>query len=265
MNRTPSIRTASCPVALLYNSYAFFRRAKILWGVGKTEQRPIPFTSMPSVSILGWCCRTKELNTCVHEKEHIWKGVCWSIMKIVWHYSNCSEALYLYLPDNATFTIVHSENKGWRGNVSAWSSRCLFLSKTKKICGFDLSCGTCYCCYFATQLMRLKGLGVWGMAGTNSQQLFCTSTVFIFLAWSSSEFLNRSIAIKSCTTEKRKGPFLLSLVGALLCYLQLQGRTFLEGGIWRKPAEDEIIKQDTVQEVHPDKILMPVSMKPVDH
>lgn len=41
---------------------------------------------------------------CSWKGAHLKRGVCWSIMKIVWHYSNCSEALYLYLPDNAMFT-----------------------------------------------------------------------------------------------------------------------------------------------------------------
>lgn len=37
--------------------------------IGTTEKHPIPFTSMPSVSILGRCYRTKGLNARVHEKE----------------------------------------------------------------------------------------------------------------------------------------------------------------------------------------------------
>lgn len=41
---------------------------------------------------------------CSWKGAHLKRGVCWSIMKIVWHYSNCSEPLYLYLPDNAMFT-----------------------------------------------------------------------------------------------------------------------------------------------------------------
>lgn len=37
--------------------------------IGTTEKHPIPFTSMPSVSVLGRCYRTKGLNARVHEKE----------------------------------------------------------------------------------------------------------------------------------------------------------------------------------------------------
>ena len=78
-----------------------FNREGVKNNIGATDKHPTPFTSMPSVSILGRCYKTKELNTCVHEKEDIWKDVCWSIMKTVWRYSNCCEAVYLYLLDNA--------------------------------------------------------------------------------------------------------------------------------------------------------------------
>lgn len=130
VNRTLYIHTGSCPVAWLYNSYAF-QKSKNSMG-GKTEQHPIPFTSMPSVSILGWCYRTKELNTCVHEKEHIWKGVCWSIMKIVWHYSNCSEALYLYLPDNAMFTLLCTLRTKGGGKNFLHGLNVVYFVKNKK-------------------------------------------------------------------------------------------------------------------------------------
>lgn len=89
---------------------------------------------------------------------------------------------------------------------------------------------------------------------------------FIFFAGSSSEFLTHCTAIKARTKEWRKGSFLLSLVGVLnVLFTTTKGGESLEGAIRIKPAEDEIIKQDTMQEVHWDEILMSVSTKPVDH
>lgn len=42
--------------------------------IGATDKHPIPFTSMPSVSIPGRCFHTKEPNACVHEKEEDLNG-----------------------------------------------------------------------------------------------------------------------------------------------------------------------------------------------
>lgn len=148
---------------------------------------------MPLVSLLGWCYPTKELNTCVHEKEDIWKGVCWSIMKTVWHYSDRREPLYLYLLDNAMFRWLYAENKQLQGKL-------LYGALTEK--GTLIAYKQSVCC----DMTNMNGKKHTGPGQTKSQQKV-SGTVFI-CARLSSALLTLSMGIKSCM-KKQTFPFVL--------------------------------------------------------
>lgn len=135
------ICAASWLSCTLYNSYVF-QKSKIQWGVkqywyNRATSNTFHLNALSLYSRL-MLPNKRAKYMCSWKGAHLKRGVCWSIMKIVWHYSNCSEALYLYLPDNAMFTwLCTLWEQRLAGNFFLCGLNGLVKDKEKKIGGID--------------------------------------------------------------------------------------------------------------------------------
>lgn len=94
-----TVRCACCISHMLFKSAAFNGEGGQYW-YNRPTSNTFHLTALSLYSRLMLPNkRTKYM--CSWKGAHL-KG-CWSIMKTVWHYSNCCEPLYLYLLDNAMF------------------------------------------------------------------------------------------------------------------------------------------------------------------